>query len=164
VKLGKVLVVGAAEAGKSTLIRALCPGALNLAVNGRTVAMDHATLSRDDMMLSLVGVPGQPRFQPVREALAVGARCAVWVHRAGAPSDPLTTSLVARLIDRQVPYLVYVNHHRASTTAGWPAPAGLAPPEAVLEGDLIDPDGSVGHLVEAVWRCVCRLGRQLKGE
>jgi hypothetical protein len=115
-------------------------------------------------VLSLVGVPGQARFEPVREALAVGTKCAVWVHRAGTASDPLTTSLVARLVDRQVPYLVFVNHHRASTATGWPAPAGLAPPEAVLEGDLLDRDGSVGHLVEAVWRCVCRPGRQLKGE
>lgn|GEM_PF-726163 len=147
-RLGKVLVVGAAEAGKSTLIRALCPEAVNLEVNGRTVAMDHATLSRDGQVLSLVGVPGQPRFEPVREALAVGTRCTVWVHRAGTPSDPLTTSLVARLVDRQVPYFVYVNQHRSSTATGWPAPAGLPPPEAVLEGDLLDPDGSVGHLVE----------------
>jgi signal recognition particle receptor subunit beta len=155
VRLGKVLVVGAAEAGKSTLIRALCPGAVNLEVNGRTVAMDHATLSRDGMVLSLVGVPGQPRFEPVREVLAFGARCAVWVHRAGGAPDPLTASLVARLAERQVPYLVYVNHHRGLDGSGWPAPAGLSAPHAVVEGDLLGRDGNVGDLVDAVWRCIC---------
>ena len=59
---GKVLVVGAAEAGKSTLIKSLSPGAINLEVNGRTVAMDHGMLRRAGSSLSLVGVPGQQRF------------------------------------------------------------------------------------------------------
>ena len=60
-KAAKVLVVGAGEAGKSTLIRALAPNAMNLAVRGRTIAMDHAMLEYDDCRLSIVGVPGQQR-------------------------------------------------------------------------------------------------------
>ena len=35
----KILVVGVGEAGKSTLIKALSPEAMNLQVEGRTVAM-----------------------------------------------------------------------------------------------------------------------------
>ncbi|MCP4902225.1 MAG: hypothetical protein GY906_35105 [bacterium] len=52
-RMGKALVVGAAEAGKSTLIKAISPTAMNLAVNGRTVAMDHATLERSSRRLSV---------------------------------------------------------------------------------------------------------------
>lgn len=38
------MVVGPGEAGKSTLIARLCPGAINLHAGGRTVALDHGTL------------------------------------------------------------------------------------------------------------------------
>jgi hypothetical protein len=150
-----VLVVGAAEAGKSTLIRALSPTAVNLAVNGRTVAMDHASLIRGERVLSLVGVPGQPRFQAVREVLAAGARCAVWVHRAGTPRDPATVGLVASLSQRGVPYLVLVNRWagEGGEADGWsPAPA-QAPPHAVLSCDLSSPGGDLDRLVGLIWAC-----------
>ena len=125
-QLGKVLVVGAGEAGKSTLIACLSPTAVNLEVEGRTVAMDHATLTRNGARLSLVGVPGQGRFEVVREALAVGARLALWVHRAGEPADVASARLVGNLAALGVPYLVIVNHH-AGVVAGardWRAPRG----------------------------------------
>jgi len=121
-ELGKVLVLGAAEAGKSTLIRALCPGALNLAVNAAPWPWITPPCPATNDAVA-VGVPVSP-LPTGPGSVGVGARCAVWVHRAGAPFDPSTTSLVARLIGSAGPYLVYVNHHRASTaTAGRRRPA-----------------------------------------
>ncbi len=120
-RIGKVLVVGAAEAGKSTLIKAISPTAMNLAVNGRTVAMDHATLERSGRRLSVVGVPGHRRFRVVREALAADAGAAIWVHRAGQPVDLETAGLATNL--GEVPYVVFINHHRDTHTAdGWIQP------------------------------------------
>ncbi len=140
VRRGKILVVGAGEAGKSTLIKALVPGAMNLEVDGRTVAMDHAVLTRGPDVLSLVGVPGQERFAPVRQVLATGAVCAIWVHRAGRPVDASTAELVSGIAGRGVPYVVFVNRDDGRIDEdGWRGPAGLAPPEAVFIGNLLSP-------------------------
>ncbi len=154
-RVGKVLVVGAAEAGKSTLIGALSPKAVNLAVNGRTVAMDHATLDRDGRSLQLIGVPGQERFEPVREVLAAGARCALWVHRAGGAFDRATARLVASLATRGMPYVVYVNRPTGSGDGpGWVPPDGFPVPRAVLAGNPCAAGGSLEPLCDAIWRVV----------
>lgn len=150
---GKVLVVGAAEAGKSTLINALAPDALNLEINGRTVAMDHGMLSRNGNKLSLVGVPGQRRFAPVREVLATGAVCAVWVHRAGNPVDPATASLISQIASTGVPYVVFVNRDDHSVQHdGWQTPVECGEPAAVIAGNPTREDGSLAILEERVWR------------
>lgn len=132
----KVVVVGAAEAGKSTLIAALCDGTMNLAVDGRTVAMDHGTLRRGGDLVAVVGVPGQERFEDVRLVLVEGACGAVWVQRASEPADPATASLLAAA---GMPYIVVLNHQVSSPAVEWRPPPGLRPPRAVIEGDLARP-------------------------
>ncbi len=151
--LAKVVVVGRGEAGKSTLIRALTVDSMNLAVRGRTVAMDHGLLVRGGETLSLVGLPGQPRFAPVREVLVTGARGALFVHPAGEPYDPATVTLLASHDLCDVPYLVFVNR-RGGGSAGAPAepPAGLRPPKAILVGDLAQPGPVLRDLQDATWR------------
>ena len=132
---GKVIVIGAGEAGKSTLIAALCHRALNLEVDGRTVAMDHGALNDDEVTLSLIGVPGQPRFREIRQALATGARSAVWVHRAGQVVDTETLDL---LVECDVPYLVILNHEAGSAAVTWRQPDCLPAPEAILSANLAE--------------------------
>jgi signal recognition particle receptor subunit beta len=159
----KVLVVGAGEAGKSTLIRALVPEAVNLSVNGRTVAMDHATLRRGSSSLSLVGVPGQQRFAPVREVLTAGTWCVVWVHRAGQAPDLDTAHLVMDLARHHVPFLVFVNRHGADIArSGWTLPPGLPPPRGVFAGDPVARPDGLEPLCEGLWRMVDERARQEK--
>lgn len=146
----KVIVVGPGEAGKSTLISRLVAGAVNLAVSGRTVAMDHGMLRRLDARISLVGVPGQSRFAAVRDALAVGAVGAIWVHPAGEPADRETMTLLRSRPGGHLPYLVYVNWRAgAGAPPRFETPEGLAPPQAVLVGNLLQ--SALDDLVEAVW-------------
>lgn len=163
-KGAKVLVLGAGEAGKSTLIRALCPQAMNLEVRGRTVAMDHATLVAHGQRLALIGVPGQQRFAPVREALAAGTAAAVWVHRAGSGVDPESAELVAQIAGKGVPYLVVVNFHGSPQgDDGWSQPASCPVPHAVVAGDLLSSRAFVGRVERVLWEMVGGVLRNQKG-
>ncbi len=145
----KILVAGAGEAGKSTLIQALVPNAMNLSVRGRTIAMDHAMLRCNGYRLSIVGVPGQERFGAVREVLAEGARGVIWVHRSGFSTDTETSLLVRDLLTANVPYLVLVNHFGlVCHPHGWSCPDGLPSPEAIVECDLKAPGDALSILRE----------------
>jgi len=152
--LGKVVVVGPGEAGKSTLIRLVTERSLNLEVRGRTVAMDHGLLTRGADSLSLVGLPGQDRFRPVQETLIAGARGAVWVHPAGLPPAPGTEELVLLMAAARVPYLVYVNRRDGEPLSGWCRPPRLPPERAVLEGNLLAAGPGLEELKEALWALV----------
>jgi signal recognition particle receptor subunit beta len=147
VRVAKVLVAGAGEAGKSTLIQALVPDAMNLAVRGRTIAMDHAMMQCNGCRLSIVGVPGQHRFGAVREILAEGARGIIWVHRSGYSTDTETTCLVRDLSNNDVPYLVLVNHvGLVCRPHGWACPEGLPAPTKIIECDLEAPGDTLSIL------------------
>jgi hypothetical protein len=148
----KLIVVGPGEAGKSTLIGLLTGDAMNLAVRGRTVAMDHGMLRRNGQSLSLVGVPGQERFAPVREALLRGAAAAIWVHPAGQPADPWTVALLASVEGGALPYLVFVNRRgEQKATDGFVTPRELQEPRAVLYGSLAAAPKGLTPVLEAVW-------------
>lgn len=153
----RVVVLGPAEAGKSTLIAALCDDALNLEYQGRTVAMDHARLRRDDAVITMIGVPGQERFAPVREVLSARACGAVWVQTAGQEPDRPTTELVRNLgkDNRSFRYLVVINQRRDDRKdLAWSAPVGLPRPFEVIAGNLID-DKTLSRRIEtALWSLV----------
>lgn len=150
-RTAKVLVAGAGEAGKSTLIQALVPDAMNLAVQGRTIAMDHAMLECNGYRLSIVGVPGQERFGDVRSVLAEGAQGVVWVHRGGSAIDSETVSLVRDLTNHEVPYLVVVNHIAGeSGPHGWKRPVDLPSPTVIINCDLKSPGNALSILREAM--------------
>lgn len=147
----KVVVVGPAEAGKSTLIRLLTERAMNVAVRGRTVAMDHGLLWRNGEMVTVVGVPGQPRFAPVREVLSQRARGAIWVHPAGQAPDQPTVELLNNDC-RAVPYLVVVNQRDGEAgREAFQTPNGLRLPSHVIAGDLVTDVGLVETIKRAIW-------------
>jgi len=155
--VAKVVVVGRGEAGKSTLIRALTGNAMNLAVGGRTVAMDHGLLVRGGDALALVGVPGQARFAPVREVLVIGAKAALWVHPAGEPYDRPTVALLNGDSLRDVPYLVFVNLRKADPAEPHlELPPDLRPPKAILSGNLARPGHVLRDLQAVTWELLER--------
>jgi small GTP-binding protein len=155
--VAKVVVLGPAEAGKSTLIQALTRSPMNLAVRGRTVAMDHGMLERDGISLSIVGVPGQERFAPVRATLLEGARAAIWVHPAGEEADPTTAAMVHELAARGVPHLVFINAREGASNGNgdaWSHDVRLPAPREVLRGDALRSREAASAVKEALWHLV----------
>lgn len=148
----KVVVVGPGEAGKSTLVSRVGSQPMNLSHRGRTVAMDHGTLLRGERRAYLIGLPGQPRFAPVREALLTGAAAVVWVHPEGDLADAWTLDLLAGPLNR-LPYLVLVNRRKGAGVAQrFSAPPTLPPPREVLVADLFGDAAALKLVEEAIWR------------
>ena len=148
----KVVVLGPGEAGKSTLVQRIGFQPLNLSHRGRTVGMDHATFAHEGRVAQLVGVPGQPRFAPVREALSVGAVAAIWVHPEGDEADDWTLDLLSGPL-RGLPYLVLVNRRAGGRPSlRFSAPASLISPREVLVADLAGDSAALGEVRAAIWR------------
>lgn len=135
-RAAKILVIGAPEAGKSTLIRLMCESAINIEHRGRTVSLDHGVLRSERLAVSLIGVPGQERFAAVREALADRAAAAIWVHAAGAEIDMGAAELLFHL-GPGVPYVVLVNQRDGVGSPRFDVPDLLGRPVAVITGDLV---------------------------
>jgi hypothetical protein len=105
--------------------------------------------------LSIVGVPGQERFAPVRASLLEGARAAVWVHPAGAPVDQTTASAVAELAAQGVPHVVFINERPGSINGhGWDPESHLPAPREVIRGDALRSRDAVRSVKEALWNLV----------
>lgn len=153
----KVVVLGPGEAGKSTLIAALCRDALNLAVQGRTVALDHGTCEYEGCFFHFFGVPGQERFAPVQESLLRGCSAAVVVVAHGNGCDPLTRKWCQELHARGVPLVWVVNRFNAGAVQR-PEPPPITLGAQVLEMDLAQP-GEVWQILPTL----CKLLRKEKG-
>lgn len=150
----KVVVLGPGEAGKSTLIAALCGNAINLEVRGRTVALDHGTSRYNGTTFHFFGVPGQSRFATVQESLLAGADIAVAVVRAGERLDPVTQHWCSALAREGKPLVLVIN--RLGPTEGPWAPAGE---DAIfveqLQLDLAS-KAETARLLPILWRLVGR--------
>lgn len=79
----KVVVLGNAEAGKSTLIKTLIPNSINIEHGGRTIALDFGVIERKGIRFHIFGTPGQKRFDIMRDLVSIGADLFIYVF------DPL---------------------------------------------------------------------------
>jgi len=151
VRRAKIVVVGPGEAGKSTLVALLCRNAVNLEVDGRTVALDHGTAVFGDRHLTLIGMPGQPRFAAVRESLLSGATAAIWVHPAGQRPDTATVEFLGRSELCRRPLLVVVNFRDShAVEVPFQFPTALPAPRHVLNINLGRATLPAPSLVDAV--------------
>ncbi|WP_189930920.1 GTP-binding protein [Streptomyces sulfonofaciens] len=125
-RTAKILVAGHFGAGKTTLVHCLSQitpvsteEVMTSAAAGidstdlphkttTTVAMDFGRLSlTDDLVLYLFGAPGQPRFYPVLEDLAVGALGALVLADTRRLAD--TYPILQLVEDLGLPYTVAIN-------------------------------------------------------
>jgi len=148
----KVVVFGKGEAGKSTLIKQLIPDAMNVEHEGRTVAMDHGTISYEGWAFHIFGTPGQSHFTPVREVLAQGVDVAVFVNDSSRYFDEEDKGIMREMNAAGVPYLFFINHkpegkkERRSTKR---LLEDFPKPVKIIEGSAAS-DKDVKALLEAV--------------
>ncbi len=105
----KIVIFGKSEAGKSTLIQHLVPGALNVEHKGRTVALDYGKIIFRGQEFHLFGTPGQAHLTPVRECLTEGIDVAIFVMDSSRRFDKEDIKLLKELEALKVPYLIFIN-------------------------------------------------------
>ncbi|MBN2380008.1 GTP-binding protein [candidate division WOR-3 bacterium] len=108
-KLAKIVIVGKDEAGKSTLVQNIIPGALNIERKGRTIALDYGNKLHGDYKLHLFGTPGQSRFRIVRDIVARGMNLAIWVLDYSRHFDERDEEILKFLTGSNVPFIVFAN-------------------------------------------------------
>jgi len=108
-KLAKVVIVGKDEAGKSTLVQNIVPGAINIERHGRTIALDYGNREHLGCKLHLFGTPGQARFRIVRDVVARGMDVAVWVLDYSRRFDDRDKEILKFLNESKVSFLVFAN-------------------------------------------------------
>jgi len=59
----RILVIGPGDAGKSTVVRALCGKSLSIDKMGTTVAFDYGNVDMSGIEAEVIGTPGQERFE-----------------------------------------------------------------------------------------------------
>lgn len=107
--LAKVVIVGKDEAGKSTLVQNIIPGAMNIERHGRTIALDYGNREHKSYKLHLFGTPGQTRFRIVRDIVARGMDLAVWVLDYSRQFDDRDENILEFLKESDVPFIVFAN-------------------------------------------------------
>ncbi|MBD3285364.1 GTP-binding protein [candidate division WOR-3 bacterium] len=108
-KLAKIVIVGKDEAGKSTLVQNIIPGALNIERQGRTIALDYGNKVHGNYKLHLFGTPGQSRFRIVRDVVARGMDLAVWVLDYSRQFDDRDHEILHFLTGLDVSFIVFAN-------------------------------------------------------
>ncbi len=109
----KIVVFGAYNAGKSTMIQTLDPSSRHVEAHtgdgDTTVALDYGRIGIHALQVYLFGTPGQDRFEFVRQIIARGMDAAVLVVDASVPPDEFTCHLYSALLEQKVPFAVMLN-------------------------------------------------------
>lgn len=108
-KLAKIVIVGKDEAGKSTLVQNIVPGAINIERHGRTIALDYGNREHKAYKLHLFGTPGQARFRIVRDVVSRGMDMAVWVLDYSRRFDERDQNILEFLDQSKVSFIVFAN-------------------------------------------------------
>ncbi|MCQ8893373.1 MAG: GTP-binding protein [Methanolinea sp.] len=109
----KVVVFGAYNAGKSTLIQTLDPSARHVEAHtgegDTTIALDYGRVVVHALNVYLFGTPGQDRFEFVRQIIARGMDAAILVVDCSVPPDEFTLHLYSAISGQRVPLAVILN-------------------------------------------------------
>ena len=105
----RILVTGPPNAGKSTVVHALCEDAMSVDRMGTTVAFDYGNVQVMGIEAELLGTPGQERFEFIFQIFAREINGVLFVLDGSKPGDLDRARQMMDLVGRQTPLVVLAN-------------------------------------------------------
>ena len=105
----RIMITGPFNAGKSTVVRALCEKSVSVDRMGTTVAFDYGNVNISGIEAELLGTPGQERFEFIFQIFAHEVSGVLLVVDATRPEDFDRTKYMLELIGPHIPYVVMAN-------------------------------------------------------
>ncbi len=128
----RLMVTGPFNAGKSTVVKALCEKSVSIDRMGTTVAFDYGNVNITGIEAEIFGTPGQERFEFIFQIFAREVSGVLLVVDATRPEDFERAKHMLALIGPHIPYVVLANKSDLP---------GALKPEAVA-GQMDLPDGT----------------------
>jgi len=119
----RIMVTGPFNAGKSTVVRALCEKSISIDRMGTTVAFDYGSVNITGIEAEVFGTPGQERFEFIFRIFAREVSGVLLVVDATRPEDLERANHMLELIGARIPYVVLANKSDLP---------GALPPDAIL--------------------------------
>lgn len=130
----RIMVTGPFNAGKSTVVKALCQKAISIDRMGTTVAFDYGNVDISGIEAEVFGTPGQERFEFIFKIFAREVSGVLLVVDATRPEDFERAKGMLNLIGPRIPYVVLANK---SDMHGALAPSDIARKMDLPEGTPI---------------------------
>ena len=105
----RILVTGPFNAGKSTVVKALCEKSISIDRMGTTVAFDYGSVNITGIEAEVFGTPGQERFEFIFRIFAREVSGVLLVVDATRPEDFERAKYMLELIGPRIPYVVLAN-------------------------------------------------------
>ena len=105
----RILVTGAFNAGKSTVVKQLCPNTVSVDRMGTTVAFDYGNLQVMGFEAEVFGTPGQERFDFIFQIFAREVNGVLLVIDTTRPEDFPRARQILDLVGKTAPVVVLAN-------------------------------------------------------
>jgi uncharacterized protein len=105
----RIMVTGPFNAGKSTVVKALCEKSISIDRMGTTVAFDYGSVNITGIEAEIFGTPGQERFEFIFQIFAREVSGVLLVVDATRPEDFERAKHMLALIGPRIPYVLLAN-------------------------------------------------------
>ncbi len=105
----RIMVTGPFNAGKSTVVKALCEKSVSIDRMGTTVAFDYGSVNITGIEAEIFGTPGQERFEFIFQIFAREVSGVLLVVDATRPEDFERAKHMLALIGPRIPYVLLAN-------------------------------------------------------
>ncbi|MGB9980568.1 GTP-binding protein [Methanobacterium sp.] len=112
-KVTKIVILGSADSGKTTVIETLLnrrkEKVTKIECNGTTVSLDYGNTIINGEKVHIFGTPGQERFKFMREILTTNLSGAIVVIDNSVGITDMDIKIMEALNNESVPYVVFAN-------------------------------------------------------
>lgn len=105
----KILVTGPYRAGKTSLIRSLCPDSISIDRLGTTIAFDHGNVEVSGVEAEVFGTPGQERFEFIFKIFAKEVNGVLLVVDSTKPEEFGRAKEMLAIVGNELPFVVAAN-------------------------------------------------------